>query len=125
MHRSEEYEFVLMTVRDSQDWIDIKQIARLSGVSLAKCRILLGQMTAQDLIASKHQASAKSPDGLAVYAKKSIASNDPIIPPMNSEFKEAISKFKLWPHLMDGKTHQVYAVPASALPTLAMLSRRR
>lgn len=118
------YEAVLSVVQDSRSWMELRQIASLSGVSMAKCRALLAHMVPKKLITSTLKTSARHPDGIEMYAKLCMAKCQAEHRQGENGFEIAKSRFELWPELMDGRTHRVYAAKPNQLHSLAMLSRR-
>lgn len=118
------YEVVLSVVQDARSWLELRQIALLSEVSMAKCRALLAQMVAKKQITSTLKTSVRHPDGIEMYAKLCMAKCQAEQRQGENGFEIAKSRFELWPELMDGRTHRVYAAKPNQLHSLAMLSRR-
>ena len=118
------YEVVLSVVQDARSWLELRQIALLTGVSMAKSRALLAQMVAKRQITSKIRTSVRHPDGIEMYAKLCMAKCQAEQRQGENGFEIAKSRFELWPELMDGRTHRVYAAKTNQLHSLAMLSRR-
>ncbi|MBU3602286.1 hypothetical protein [Polynucleobacter sp. AM-25C3] len=118
------YEAVLSVVREARSWLELRQIALLSGVSMAKCRALLAQMVTKKQITSTLKTSVRHPDGIEMYAKLCMAKCQAEQRQRENGFEIAKSRFELWPELMDGRTHRVYAAKPNQLHSLAMLSRR-
>ena len=118
------YEVVLSVVQDARSWLELRQIALLSEVSMAKCRALLAQMVAKKQITSTLKTSVRHPDGIEMYAKLCMAKCQAEQRQGENGFEIAKSRFELWPELMDGRTHRVYAAKPNQLHALAMLSRR-
>lgn len=115
---------ILEVIQDARSWMDIKQIALLSDVSLGKCRILLPQLVAQECIGVKHQSSLRSPDGVTMYAKISIAKREDAQRSDQGEFKCAKSRFTCWPQLLEGKGGRPYIATQNQAKSLAMLARK-
>ena len=118
------YQAVLSVVQDARSWLELRQIALLSEVSMAKCRALLAQMVAKRQITSTIKTSVRHPDGIEMYAKLCMAKCQAEQRQGENGFEIAKSRFELWPGLIDGRTHRVYAAKPNQLHSLAMLSRR-
>ena len=124
MTQSQHYDVILQVIQDARSWLAIKQISLLSNISLGKCRLILPQLEAQGLIGVKHQSSLRTPDGVVMYAKISIATREVTQRNNPSDFKCAKSRFTCWPQLLEGKGGRPYIAAPNQAKSLAMLSRK-
>ena len=124
MTQSQHYDVILQVIQDARSWLAIKQISLLSNISLGKCRLILPQLEAQGLIGVKHQSSLRTPDGVVMYAKISIATREVTQRNNPSDFKCAKSRFTCWPQLLEGKGGRPYIAAPTQAKSLAMLSRK-
>ena len=115
--------WLLQVINDSRSWLNLKQIATMGDIPISKCKPIIAQLVAKGVVVKKVQTSRQFPEGVTLYAKKSLALKEAEQLKNPSDFKCAKSFFQCHPELLEGKTEPTYSARPSPLQSLAMLAR--
>lgn len=122
MQRPSVNEVLLEAINRCGTWLEAKELARLTGISIAKCKIALPQLVEANQIGVKYQATLRSGDEVPFYAKSSLAKQEALTRNNSQDIRFAKSRFEGGKH----KAREYQPMKNfHELTKLAMLYRQR